>query len=79
MGRVTVPLSARAVESRIKRKYESEGVTFTKPRPGSRAFHDIGPYYLVDEHHAVLAVWQDIQSAAVETAGLEPWERIELG
>jgi hypothetical protein len=77
MRKITVPLSPRAAEWRIKRKFQKEGVTFIKPRPGTRAYREVGPYFIVDGRNAVQAVWQDIQSAAVETEILKPWERIE--
>jgi hypothetical protein len=79
MRKTTVPLSVRAVEGRIKRKFRKEGVFFVKPRAGSRAFQEIGAYYIVDSRHAVQASWSDIQKAAVETEILRPWEHIEYG
>ena len=77
MRKITVPLSVRAVEARIRRKFEKEGVSFIKARPGSRAYGEVGAYFIVDGGNALLAVWPDIQKAAVETEVLRPWEQIE--
>ena len=77
MRKITVPLSIRAVEARIKRKFKKENAFFIKPRVGSRAYQEVGAYFIVDGRHVVQAVWSDIQKAAVETEILRPWEHIE--
>ncbi len=77
MRKTTVPLSVRAVEARIRRKFRGDDLSFVKARPGSRAYQEAGAYILVDSHHAVQAAWPDIQKAAVETEVLKPWEQIE--
>jgi hypothetical protein len=77
MRKTTVGVSVRAVEARIKKRFEKEGVFFVKARRGSSSFQEAGAYFIHDAHHAILAAWPDIQRAAVETEILEPWEQIE--
>jgi len=77
MRKTTVPLSVRAVEARIKRKFMKENVFFVKARRGSRAYQEVGAYFIVDSGNVVHAIWSDIQKAAVETEVLKPWEHIE--
>jgi hypothetical protein len=77
MRKITVPLSVRAVELCIKRKFKKENVFFIKPRVGSRAYQEAGAYFIVDNRNVVQAAWSDIQKAAVETEILRPWEHIE--
>jgi hypothetical protein len=77
MRKISVPLSVRAVEARIKRKFKKENVFFIKARVGSRKYQEVGAYFIVDSQHVVHAAWSDIQKAAVETEILRPWEHIE--
>lgn len=69
-ARFSVPVTSRALEARVRRKLASDGQKLCKAREGTRAYQDLGRYYIVD-----------IANNTVEASGiddLEPMAR-ELG
>ncbi len=74
----TVPVSERALYARINRALQHKGQMLRRLREGTRAFAQLGRYYVLDLDRN-LVIWDhtDIEAVARELNVMEPQESLE--
>lgn len=73
----TVPISRRALIQRINRALAKEGELLKACRPNSRAYHELGEFYVVDTSaNAIVGKDVDLESYARELKVLEKFEHL---
>lgn len=68
-------VDVRAVEARIRRKIEADGLILVKVKTGSRFYAATGPYQIASKCSVVLSN-QTIADLAAKYEVLKPFERI---
>jgi hypothetical protein len=63
-----VAISERAFVARMKRNLSKDGLMLKSARPDTRSYHDLGPFYTVNDRNVV-------EHKNVELADLENWAR----
>lgn len=72
-----VPVSRRALLARVKRHLEKDGEYLHATRPGTRAYQQLGGYYVVNDQNHVLYQFDDLGSMAAELGLLKPCEHYD--
>ncbi len=78
-----VPVSERALIQRLNRKIKEDDLVLKKCRPDSRAYNDLGDYFVVDINRNVVIERKldsvDLQSMGRAKKVLADWEELEKG
>lgn len=72
----TVPVTSRAILARVNRQLAKDGQSLKKCPPGSKAFAELGPYYLINGRKGLIRTAIDLPEFATELGCLRPYERI---
>jgi hypothetical protein len=82
-GRTKVPISMRALIGRINRKLEPDHERLHRTRPGTRAFFDLGEFYILrygrggsEPSTNVLEDHVDLEGLGHKLGVLRTWEAI---
>ena len=71
-----VPVSKRALEARVRRALERDGLVLRKFKVGSKWFEQYGEYYLTDERNNEPVFHQDLETLAKEYEVIRPFEAL---
>jgi hypothetical protein len=74
------PVSVRALIQRLNRKLKSDDTIVKKTRPDSRAWSDLGDYYVLDLNRNLIVDRRldvdDLEKMGREKKVLADWERV---
>lgn len=71
----TVPVTSRALLARVNRRLAQEGRTVKKSPPASKAFQELGAYYLINGRKGLIGTDIDLEAFARELGCLQTYER----
>ena len=68
----------RALEARVRRALEKDGIALKKARYGTSAYGNLGSYYMVDySRNAITDTHVDLVAWAKELGVMQEWEELE--
>lgn len=73
------PVSERALLARINRKLAKDGEKLLRCKQSSRAYAELGDYYIVDTGaNVILSKNCDLECIGRESGVLAAWEKVEV-
>jgi hypothetical protein len=74
-----IPLTKRALIQRINRKLRRQDERLCSCRRASRAWRELGDYYIVDTHRNMIRdTGIDVEKYAKQIGALQPFEQVVL-